>query len=39
MTALGCLGVAAALGPLGALLPAGRICRSDPYDLARGGNG
>ena len=37
LTALGCLVVGAAVGPLGALLPAWRLCRHDPYNLARGG--
>ena len=37
LTALGCLGVAAAVGPLGAALPASRLSRRHPYDLARGG--
>jgi putative ABC transport system permease protein len=35
--ALGCLAVGAAVGPLGAALPAWRLCRRDPYELARGG--
>jgi putative ABC transport system permease protein len=35
--ALGCLAVAVAVGPLGALLPAWRVCQRDPYNLARGG--
>jgi putative ABC transport system permease protein len=37
ITALGCLAVAVAVGPLGALLPTRRACRRDPYDLVRGG--
>jgi putative ABC transport system permease protein len=37
LTALGCLAVAVAVGPLGALLPARRVCRRDPYNLVRGG--
>jgi putative ABC transport system permease protein len=37
LAALGCLAAAAAVGPLGAALPARRLCRRDPYDLARGG--
>jgi putative ABC transport system permease protein len=37
LTALGCLAVAVAIGPLGALLPAWRLCRRDPYNLVRGG--
>jgi putative ABC transport system permease protein len=37
VVALGCLAAAAAVGPLGAALPARRLCRRDPYDLARGG--
>jgi putative ABC transport system permease protein len=38
LAALGCLAVAAAVGPLGAMLPAWRLCRRDPYNLARGGS-
>jgi putative ABC transport system permease protein len=34
---LACLAVGAAVGPLGAALPTWRLCRSDPYELARGG--
>lgn len=30
------LAVAAAVGPVGAVVPAWRACRRDPYDLARG---
>jgi putative ABC transport system permease protein len=37
LAALGCLAVAVAVGPLGAMLPAWRLCRGDPYNLARGG--
>jgi putative ABC transport system permease protein len=33
--AAGCLVIAVAIGPLGALLPAWRVCGRDPYDLAR----
>jgi putative ABC transport system permease protein len=37
LAALGCLAVAVAVGPLGVMLPAWRLCRRDPYNLARGG--
>jgi putative ABC transport system permease protein len=37
LAALGCLAVAVAVGPLGAMLPAWQMCRRDPYNLARGG--
>src|SRR5262249_24339571 len=33
LAALSCLAVAVAVGPLGALLPAWRLCRHDPYSL------
>jgi putative ABC transport system permease protein len=38
LAALGCLVVAVAVGPLGAMLPAWRLCLRDPYNLARGGS-
>lgn len=38
LAAFGCLAVAVAVGPLGAMLPAWRLCRRDPYNLARGGS-
>jgi putative ABC transport system permease protein len=37
LAALSSLAVAVAVGPLGALLPSWRLCRRDPYNLARGG--
>jgi putative ABC transport system permease protein len=37
LAAVGCLTVAAAVGPLGAMLPTWRLCQRDPYNLARGG--
>jgi putative ABC transport system permease protein len=38
LTACGCLALAAAVGPLGAVLPCWRLGRRDSYNLARGGS-